>query len=575
MESGSETASGRLSAFEKQENGSKKASNSQSECKQENGLEEGLLHWKNCAFQLVDCKMIPESHTDIQESMKFFDPGAYDVDVLTRRSLKQLDGETDFTGELNFRMLAKKAEEGSTTARRLLVASDHFTRAMDKFTRSEASPTMFHDFSEAYSMERIVVRLTDIERDKLLSLVYKELRKLIGKSQPSLLDYDLRVCLIHFRNNLHEENLAFINESLKIYPEKPYLYLLQGNILNLLNRHEESLETSIRALAKFPTDVDVLYNRAVHARLVQSKLTMDQVHDTIQAYEKYLLYAPKDERRVPEAYYSMALLRVEIMNVQLKVKSKENEGSDFSAFKAYYLKGLEAEKDQLSCFIPYNSEAKRQGWVMFMIATTEVPKSIELSSEKNKLETLGMNSIRWKDPVRQSLILSHRKAFKEYNSSLSKEDGLTRVSPRPTHNKLSGPPKLDNLKSIKLREMSMTESRTYHGHILQLTSIEDAGTGAPFIYLVVEDENGAVRRCFVYNFPQNRLLQDKLGFGCRFSILNPYMQLDSELTLFIRVDDPASIILHIESQIKMCRICFKGNFVYSFNLTLNGILFTF
>lgn len=106
--------------------------------------------------------------------------------------------------------------------------------------------------------------------------------------------------------------------------------------------------------------------------------------------------------------------------------------------------------------------------------------------------------------------------------------------------------------------MDPKKDHIYEGFAIKLTFIEDAITGKPWISQIAEDENGDAQRIFVYNFPQNDETQNKIGFGCKVTVVNPYFRLAKDGMPMIRIDDISLMFLHSDTtNKKRCR--YYGN----------------
>lgn len=71
--------------------------------------------------------------------------------------------------------------------------------------------------------------------------------------------------------------------------------------------------------------------------------------DALKGYEHFLNICANDNRKVPEAYYSIGVCK-QVLN---KDKSQAER-----IVEKYYSKGLLADKNQLPCSLPYDSQTK-------------------------------------------------------------------------------------------------------------------------------------------------------------------------------------------------------------------------
>jgi len=110
-----------------------------------------------------------------------------------------------------------------------------------------------------------------------------------------------------------------------------------------LGQCETALYDTNTELELDPNYHELLYNKAVALRLIGRDMS-----ETITAYGAFLPAAPKDHRKVPESYYARA---------SYYFVHKKHEGTT-DTIKKTYERGEEAEKLQLPCFLPYESNTK-------------------------------------------------------------------------------------------------------------------------------------------------------------------------------------------------------------------------
>ncbi|KAG4066402.1 hypothetical protein HA402_007038 [Bradysia odoriphaga] len=180
-------------------------------------------------------------------------------------------------------------------------------------------------------------------------------------------------------------------------------------------------------------------------------------------------------------------------------------------------------------------------WKMF--------KSLKPSNECLATST-SRSLLGLEDPYRIEIIKNHRTALRlQRNKSLKCEKGDANLLPRPVVD-------LFTLKPIFFADMDPKKDHIYEKFAIKLTFIEDAITGRPSICQIAEDEKGDAQRVFIYNFPQNDETQNKIGFGCKVTIVNPYFRLAKDGKPMIRVDDISLMFLHSSASNKnRCRYC--------------------
>ena len=175
-----------------------------------------------------------------------------------------------------------------------------------------------------------------------------------------------------------------------------------------------------------------------------------------------------------------------------------------------YNQGLDAERLQLPCFLPYNSENKLRLEEMFRlfkqinnVVRTVPPKTTTITptaAASSRSSLSRQSNLRLNDPRRIELFKQHR----EYSAQLKEADArqslvlYTTVTPRA---KQQLPKSLVGLKSITLKEMDPTKDHVYDGFVLSATIIEHAYAFQPSIRLLIEDENLDIERMYIYDFP--------------------------------------------------------------------------
>ncbi|CAL8130767.1 unnamed protein product [Orchesella dallaii] len=164
--------------------------------------------------------------------------------------------------------------------------------------------------------------------------------------------------------------------------------------------------------------------------------------------------------------------------------------------------------------------------------------------------------------ARRVLITQHRQLISkmvlfnkdDVNADLS-AFGVTQHPPSLT----PCPPRtLSGVSPIFLKEMELTSDHIYKDRLIDLTVIDVPNFKLPMAHLIVEDLNGDVTLLFLKQEKCKKSIIEKLNFGRKIAILNPYMQIrNGALDSFengLRVDDPRCLIClgMIE---EMCRFC--------------------
>lgn len=185
------------------------------------------------------------------------------------------------------------------------------------------------------------------------------------------------------------------------------------------------------------------------------------------------------------------------------------------------------------------------------VSAEELLRSVMLKNKKENLAgASSRSSLGLTDPYRVAIITHHREDLRERRGQkVDSDKGEGNLLPRPVVD-------LFTLKPILFADMEPEKDHIYEGFAIKLTLIEDAITGRPSIAQIAEDENGDTQRIFIYNFPQDKETQNKLGFGCKITVLNPYFRLAKDGKPMIRVDDISLMFLHSNTtNKKRCRYC--------------------
>lgn len=312
-------------------------------------------HWWQCA--LKNGSVTASQRAEIHSKMKDIEPEDKDgfheaksaIDELALISYgnhKQSASRSGFRKFPDFTELFRRAQNGSITANNLLRSFDHFIKGTDLFeTEFEeqnqvANVKMIHHFAESYRIESIVPRWEPEVKDTLQRYIVQQLKQAAAAQPPSDFESDLRVCYISLRFEALEEMLEFANVSMKRFPNESYFHDVQQCMLGFLNRYAEGLRKANQSLKLFPDCIPLRYNRAVHSRL---SLAKDQSDRCVEVYKSFMAIAPGDHRKLPECYYVLATYAL----------------NDTVECQKYYDLGLQAEKEQLSCFLPYESNSKK------------------------------------------------------------------------------------------------------------------------------------------------------------------------------------------------------------------------
>lgn len=486
-------------------------------------------------------------HRCPSEAIKIFDK-VQDI-ANSLQTSKTSSGVAKNSSLLDYEMLNEYANRGSITARRLCNALEHFAEAFEILMQvtpltEEQENTFVHELSQCFRIEHIVAMFPGVEsRQKAKIIVERVLRRCDTETNTviSQLDEDARVCYVTLQFDSRELTLQFLNVCKKKYPKVSHFYETSTHVHGFSERYEESLYDANQGLEIDPNNCTLLCDKAVALRLIATDMG-----EAIKAYEQFLLVAPKDHRKVPDAYYSMAGCYL----------ARKKSHDSMQSVDKFYHQGEEAEKLQLPCFLPYVSSSK-----------TFLKNLVYSESLLNtKLNPTSSRKSRLTDPHRIEVITHHR----EWQNMMMLQAGNNRfdiLKPTTCKPRLQQQPtkSLTELKPITLREMNPTKDHIYNGYVLSVTIIERASSWIPSIHIVIEDEHFDCERMHIYNFPEGqgeRFIDKVFIIGSKMHIINPYLRIGvNDMKSTIRVDDFSSIIMQNESErvMNMCRCCGEAN----------------
>ncbi|CAF1308891.1 unnamed protein product [Adineta ricciae] len=449
----------------------------------------------------------------------------------------------------DYNMLCEHANLGSITAKNLCTALEHYAPALNLLlsfeTFAEEQENVFvHELSQCYRIETIVAQIPGNMHKKVSNIIDRVLRRCTQESTSSVsqLDEDVRVCYATLNLNSYDLIEQFLETCKQKYPRSVHFFLLSGTVHGFKRQPDAGLFNINSGLEIEPSNYELLYHKAVLLRHIRKDM-----NEAIKAYQQFITIAPKDHRKIPEAYYEMAICYMtdshtpEVMMQWIHKQYKE---------------GKEAERLQLPCFLPYKSE--HLPFIQPFIDMTEPESNVKPTPIKNRTQHLT-------DPERVKLILKHRmweKTTLDEKQNSAYKSFSTTVKPRvQQHTDKS----LIGLKSITLREMNPRKDHVYTGYVLSVTIIEEALSWNPSIHLVIEDENFDCQRMLIYEISdeEGEQLTSKLyTIGKKIHVINPYLRIGKlDMKPSIRVDDISSIVMQSKSEwiLNMCRYCCEAN----------------
>lgn len=434
----------------------------------------------------------------------------------------------------------------STTAQRIIKTLEHnidFVKYWGKgppFSEEEATQIIDELYNcvttEHYVFQQFVPGGYEFLEDML---------RMHGNST-SELDKKIRLCYgVLLKERDTKVVVAVLLEALRRYPDEIHFYFFLSSIYGTAKKFEEGLKMADEGLSRDPKNSALLHTRTTHLRFMDG-VSKEEIR---AAFKEFLKHAEQDDRHVPDSLYQIAYsYSADKFDEIVLTKEKEEWKSLVDATQKYFRLGKAAEKKLLSCFLPYESIAKKFCAILdeVMGGSDPDPSANSATSAPEAEARLYLLS-----PIRIKLVKTHRKEIKRNRD----------LQPSISTN-IRRPPRLDNfftvdwhnLTPIYLREIDPTTDQIYENRMLNLTMIEDPLLGYESIHLVAEDDNGDATQLYVYNVPQNDETTNKLGFGCRISIANPYHRICANKEKAIRVDNPNSLS-YKEKVANKCRYC--------------------
>lgn len=158
------------------------------------------------------------------------------------------------------------------------------------------------------------------------------------------------------------------------------------------------------------------------------------------------------------------------------------------------------------------------------------------------------------EPARVEVILHNRRDVASF-LKLGEIPATTLDTLNPAGNDQL-PTHFSDLESVTLNEMYPTGCN-YYGKRIDLEIIDDA-TSLIRVMLMCQDGAGDVIFVALYCDSPSRNdidLQQKLGYGCKISIANPWMKVALDGRIMIRIDDDSNLLIHKSKDPKKCRFC--------------------
>ena len=198
----------------------------------------------------------------------------------------------------NYFDLKEYAAKGSATAKALCLALKHFYTALFMILQSGNmnESNCLNALAEAYRTEHLVVQYPSRElRNKFQLLIDQSFR-----NRPD--NEDAQICYVYFHGDDFKQCIKILDQSKLKNPKSVHLLVISADINCFLKRWTVALLDCNTGLKLDSKNYELHYTKAVALRCMENP----DKNDILEAYRIFLENAPKDHRKVPEAYYAMA-----------------------------------------------------------------------------------------------------------------------------------------------------------------------------------------------------------------------------------------------------------------------------
>eukprot|EP00026_Physarum_polycephalum_P002467 Phypoly_transcript_02474.p1 GENE.Phypoly_transcript_02474~~Phypoly_transcript_02474.p1 ORF type:complete len:892 (+),score=143.23 Phypoly_transcript_02474:206-2677(+) len=491
---------------------------------------------------------------ELIDEYKWRDASTEDFDIdpkvkeLMKQSAKMLNSSDNSPHTIKNREsfpieeLAKFAPQ-SKIATKLLEAKVHSLDALTILIREKEGildnlqqmKAFAHHSALCYHITEIVVTIPR----PMLPLITKIYKRILEKESNNT---EAMIGLLLNSSNF-DEKAAMIKGWIAKGVSFPRLYELQGSNYAFMGKTKEALAAFSKAI-ETEKNPELYYDRATVRR------NMDQVSECIADYEIFLKHTDSDDRKIPNAYFGMALCLMR---------------TNFKLAEEHYKTGCEKAKALLPFFRDQNTLQESVARLIQMMRTVNQIKSGEniqvedilsmgpISSQNQRTEK---KEDKFLDPRRIEIIVQDRQRCTEIRKHEKEMKGKwmrTTTTPPRKQPPISS---LANLKSMTIDDMDLCKDHVYEGYILPCTILAPFSvmTGA---YTLVEDEKGEVERLGLYNFgfETNRQAEVEFWVGKKISIINPYLRIGMDDRAYIRVDNPNTVIIHSTECKTVCALC--------------------
>lgn len=117
-----------------------------------------------------------------------------------------------------------------------------------------------------------------------------------------------------------------------------------------------------------------------------------------------------------------------------------------------------------------------------------------------------------------------------------------------------------DLKPITLERM-YPQDFNYFGRKIELEVIEDAMSFMRIMLMCQDTAGDVIFVAFYCDSPScnDRKLQEKVGYGCKITIAEPWLKYALDGRIMIRIDENSSLFIHEVKDPKKCRFCGKAD----------------
>ena len=392
--------------------------------------------------------------------------------------------------------------------------------------------------SQAYQIENSVCQISIELKDELID----RLKSILDLNLKDELNLNASICYMFLIVNNNQQTIEFIDEALKKYPNCLQMHFIKGNMFCSLKKYDQGLKEFDYLIEMDPE------NCGTYFFLKASALrNLEKFNEAIKIYEIFIQNCPKDARYLPDAYYSIGFCKLN----QLSSSQKKNLKNKI--ILEYIDKGRQAEKDQLPCFLPYQS------------VTREI--LIEENFDYNWREVIKNDrELNFQnDYYRTELIKSYRQSFSDIQKFNKSPFKFKKKKKTITPNKaLKKSFSLEGLNEISLKQIDFTKDEILEKFFINLRVFDYPLFGFNSVFFLVQDQNGSMERLSVYNLGDDydKIRQD-FKIGTWLSIVNPYIRQAADGKPMIRVDNVDTIIFTGEFTNNMCQYCGNANSKFS------------